>query len=114
MELIRITPQALGLSKPFPSAAFPTLGTRRAQYRTLIVETHIEAITSVAPDGTSSGSSRCRPAKRSATGQRAVVGARPGPLFAEGVIRNSLVGTKGGLFLLSRLQFGDVLTEKLS
>lgn len=36
------------------------------------------------------------------------------PLFIEGVIRNSLVRTKGVLFLLSRLQFDDVLTEKLS
>lgn len=36
------------------------------------------------------------------------------PLFIEGVIRNSLVGTKGVLFLLSCLQFDDVLTEKLS
>lgn len=78
------------------------------------METHIEAIALVASYGTSSGSLPLPPGKAQRRGQRAVVGARPGPLFAEGVIRNSLVGTKGGLFLLSRLQFGDVLTEKLS
>ena len=45
---------------------------------------------------------------------RALSGPPLVPLFIEGVIRNSLVGTKEGLFLLSRLQFDDVLTEKLS
>lgn len=40
MELLRITPQALDLSKSFPSAAFPTRGTPSALYGMLIVETH--------------------------------------------------------------------------